>query len=238
MAASMPLYKTIARDLKGEIRLGRLAPGQMLYSENKLAKRYSTSRMTIRKSLALLEDEGYIYPEQGKGYFVSKPAHDKFTLTFTDEEDSYEIKYHYIHVIRPNEELQRKLQMDGPKPVIIVCRLAISDAKAVAVDYKYLPFMRGTPTLESEMKYAVFPEIVAERTAPFAFHTRMELSAEPPTGEVCDLLGCAQDTPLLVVRRYFLDTDNQMIGYGIKYQLEEYGRLIAVSGYEVDHDRE
>lgn len=240
MAASMPLYRTIADDLKGMISSGKLLPGQIIYSENQLAQQYQTSRMTVRKSLSLLEDEGYVYPEQGKGYFVNKPAHDDFTLVFSDDESTagsagkYQTHLHYVHIITPDAELCAELGYNRPRPTISLCRLVADGEKNLAVDYKYLPYRKGEATLEGEINYALFPEIAAARTAPFAFHTRMEIGVQLASGEVLELLGCGDATPLLVVRRYFLSSSEQVIGFGIKYQLEEYGRMIATSGYEVN----
>ena len=44
-----------------------------LPSENQLAKRFTVSRMTARRALTELENEGYVERIQGKGTFVKKP---------------------------------------------------------------------------------------------------------------------------------------------------------------------
>mgnify|MGYP001655256231 CR=1 FL=1 len=47
-------------------------PGQKLPSENELTREYALSRHTVRKALALLENEGYITARHGKGTFCSE----------------------------------------------------------------------------------------------------------------------------------------------------------------------
>lgn len=65
-------YYTLSVDLKRMILDGDIQAGERLPSENELASRYNISRHTVRKALAILENEGYIYAEHGKGTFCSE----------------------------------------------------------------------------------------------------------------------------------------------------------------------
>lgn len=233
-----PFYMAIASEIKDSISAGQLNPGDMLSSENELAKRYETSRVTIRKSLELLERDGFIYSWQGKGYFVNQPSHDDFTIKFSEKEYGFDASFHSIHAIKPTQAIRTMLDI-GPKAVALeICRIVRKNDRPVAVDYKYVPHDKGEPTLENEIDYAVFPEIAAAKSSPFAFHTRMEIGAELPSAEVCDLLQCDPDTPLLVVYRHLIDLHGRHVGYGVKYMRPEYGRLIAHSGYGIDEGKE
>ena len=50
---------------------GRILPGDKIPSENVLAEKFSLSRHTVRKSIALLVNEGLLYTEHGRGTFSS-----------------------------------------------------------------------------------------------------------------------------------------------------------------------
>lgn len=65
-------YYTLMEALKEQILSGTIKPGQKLPSENELTREYALSRHTVRKALALLENEGYITAQQGKGTFCSE----------------------------------------------------------------------------------------------------------------------------------------------------------------------
>ena len=65
-------YYKMHHDLQEQIRLGELRSGDRVPSENQLAAAYQVSRQTVRKALAILEQEGYIYAVHGKGTFVSE----------------------------------------------------------------------------------------------------------------------------------------------------------------------
>lgn len=67
-----PKYFTLMEQLKTDILSGAIGPGEKLPSENELSLQYSLSRHTVRKALALLEQEGYVEAFHGKGTFCSE----------------------------------------------------------------------------------------------------------------------------------------------------------------------
>ena len=70
MSHSSPKYYIIKQDLIKMINDEILTAGQMVPSESKLMQQYNVSRITARKALEELSNEGYIYKVQGKGCFV------------------------------------------------------------------------------------------------------------------------------------------------------------------------
>ncbi|MBL1227157.1 GntR family transcriptional regulator [Enterococcus sp. BWR-S5] len=65
-----PLYKIIYGDLQQMIESGKLAPDSKVPTEMELSEKYQVSRITSKRALTELENEGYIYREQGRGSFV------------------------------------------------------------------------------------------------------------------------------------------------------------------------
>lgn len=63
-------YNVVYADLLRQIEGGVIVPGDRLPSENELVKRYSVSRMTIRKVLRLLAEEGRLDSRAGVGWEV------------------------------------------------------------------------------------------------------------------------------------------------------------------------
>lgn len=64
------VYERIADDLRQLIRTGELAPGDRLPSETAIADQYRKSLPTVRQALALLQAEGLIQKQHGRGNFV------------------------------------------------------------------------------------------------------------------------------------------------------------------------
>lgn len=67
-----PKYYTLMEQLKEQILNGEISPGEKLPSENELSARYRISRHTVRKALAILENEGCVEAVHGKGTFCSE----------------------------------------------------------------------------------------------------------------------------------------------------------------------
>lgn len=65
-------YYDLMEDLRGQILSGEIKPGEKLLSENELSTAYQVSRQTVRKALQILQNEGYIYAEHGRGTFCSE----------------------------------------------------------------------------------------------------------------------------------------------------------------------
>jgi len=63
-------YDAIYRELRAAIEAGTPGSGELLPSEAELTARYSCSRNTIRRALALLADEGFVQAQHGKGVRV------------------------------------------------------------------------------------------------------------------------------------------------------------------------
>ncbi len=64
-------YREIADDLRRQVEAGRFAAGRVLPSEADLSASYRASRVTIRRALEVLRDEGLLDARQGFGWFVA-----------------------------------------------------------------------------------------------------------------------------------------------------------------------
>lgn len=65
-------YYDLMEQLREQILSGKIRPGEKLPSENVLSAGYGVSRQTVRKALQILQNEGYIYAEHGRGTFCSE----------------------------------------------------------------------------------------------------------------------------------------------------------------------
>ncbi|MFB6948672.1 GntR family transcriptional regulator [Streptomyces niveus] len=80
-------YERIADEIRSSIRAGELRPGDRLPSEAQLAEDHRRSVPTIRDALRVLQDEGLIEKQHGRGTFVRKP---RTTVQRTNERHQWE----------------------------------------------------------------------------------------------------------------------------------------------------
>ncbi len=75
------VYEQIASELRDDIITGRLAAGQKMPSETTLLQRYEVSRVTVRRALAVLRNQGLIVIRHGHGGYVrEEPEYQDLTL--------------------------------------------------------------------------------------------------------------------------------------------------------------
>ncbi len=73
MERRVPKYDTIAADLTAKIKSGVYAPGAALPSQRELSVAYDVTLATLRQALAVLERDGLVSQQAGRGTFVAAP---------------------------------------------------------------------------------------------------------------------------------------------------------------------
>jgi GntR family transcriptional regulator len=68
-----PKYQSIADDLRRRVGAEEFAAGRLLPSESELGRAYAASRVTVRRALEALRDDGLVDARQGFGWFVAAP---------------------------------------------------------------------------------------------------------------------------------------------------------------------
>lgn len=68
----VPPYRQLAAILKARIGRGDWAPGRAIPAESRLVQEYGLARSTVRRSIALLAEEGVVFVVAQRGTYVSK----------------------------------------------------------------------------------------------------------------------------------------------------------------------
>lgn len=225
-----PLYIKIADILKQEIITGVLNPGDMLPSENKICETYGVSRDTARKSLQKLEHDNLIYSKPKIGYFVKSPKHNTFSINLMEQLPGCTTRYRDIHGILPDEHIQEVLQIDPARKVIEFTQISKDSSDIpVAYDIKYIPYERSYPSVENELRFAVFPDITFPRVAPYSYHIELAVSAIAATNKIADILLCHPGEPLLMVEQTFIGQNGTPICYATRYLRQPYAVINGTS---------
>lgn len=112
-----PLYQQIKEDLLAMI--SQLSSNSAIPSERALAEKFKVSRMTLRKAINELVDEGVLYRNKTRGTFVSEKELKKVNSL---RDKKYE--RHLLYMTRRNfKEVAATLQVPEFEDIIrIVCR--------------------------------------------------------------------------------------------------------------------
>ena len=230
------LYQRIAAALRQRILSGGHPEGDFLPSENELADAYRTSRVTVRKAFQILESEGLIRARQGKGYQVLPPRHTVFTLTFEESADRDNYRFLEVNIAPPELSVSRVLHLSDGHLVIDIRRLLERDGVPVAYDEKFIPYERGKPSIELELRYSEFPDLFASRFASVSLRTEMRIGIDVAPPHARAALGCEAEERLMVVERLILTTEGERVGFSREFLTPAFGPLYAESGHVQEGD--
>lgn len=100
----LPLYQQIKDYFVDKIENEEIMTGELLPSENQISKDFDVSRHTVRQAFSMLENEGYIKREQGRGTVClgKKEARSNKTIAVLT---TYISDYIFPHIINGIEEV-------------------------------------------------------------------------------------------------------------------------------------
>jgi GntR family transcriptional regulator len=152
--ASQPLYQQLQRALRDAIESQFLAADDALPSERQLAADLGVSRITVRKAIDGLAEEGLLVSRQGSGNFVSSRIDKNFAKLTSFSEDMRsrgrtprtEWLKRTVGTVSPEEAL--KLALSPGSTVYRFHRLRFADNAPMALEYATV-IASALPSLET-----------------------------------------------------------------------------------------
>ena len=116
-----PPYAQVARGMRERILSGEYQAGDRLPSEAELCALYGVSRMTVRRAVKLLAQDGVVYTENGRGTFVRAPElgaamFDLGSLRRLVDDAATTVKISEARIVPPSPRVCRKLALDAESP--------------------------------------------------------------------------------------------------------------------------
>ncbi|MEG0377493.1 MAG: GntR family transcriptional regulator, partial [Eubacterium sp.] len=157
-------YQQIADDLRLKILGGIYAKNEMLLSEKKLCEKYNVSRLTIRNTLNLLENEGYIYTKAGKGSFVKAVSNDTYQIDMDIDailNNGYDkVKLIKAKMIKPDIDLVYELKVSRDSKIVYMDWSILKEERVIGYDRRFIPYFRGLPIDEKDLTYTGLKEMI------------------------------------------------------------------------------
>jgi GntR family transcriptional regulator len=232
----IPLYYQIQRALMERIHSGDLSEGDLLASEEELARTYQVSRMTARQALHGLKTRGYAHSQKGRGTFVTKPKLEKNIMHlrgFTEDMKQRGMvpssKLLEQTTVEADEELAENLKIDPGLPLMRLRRLRLADGTPMALEVSHVP-LRQFPGLErtnfaKESLYYTLREKYGVRVA----WADEVIEALPATREESELLTIPRRASVLSISRTIITTEQMPIEIAYsRYRGDRYRALIRI----------
>lgn len=214
-ASTQPLYQQLKRKLRAAIENRVLGPDDALPPERDLAEELSVSRITVRKAIEGLVEEGLLMRRQGSGTFVSNRVEKNFSklTSFSEDMRARGRKPRSVWLNRaagtvtPEESMT--LRSSPGTPVYRFHRIRFADEAPMSLEYATvlaacLPSMEA---VESSLYEAL------ERTGNRPTRALQRLRAVLLTKEQAQLLKAQEKDPGLLVERIGFLKDGRAVEF-------------------------
>lgn len=232
----IPLYQQLSDEIKEQILLGKLKAGDRLMTEAELSQQYEVSRITVRKAIELLVDEGYVLRKQGIGTFIAEKKlrrvvdSENLVRSFSEtsrmsgQEPSSELLS--VEWILPDASIQHHLHIGEDEKVLKIVRLRKIDGVPVMVETSHYP-QKMDFLLQSNLTGSTYEVFRQHELVPSHAVRTVEICYA--TEEEARLLGVEENQPLLLQTEETTDQNHQVLHYSKVVVNSQRYRLTIVS---------
>jgi GntR family transcriptional regulator len=229
-----PLYLQLQRAIRDAVRAGTIKADEALPSERDLAKQLGISRVTVRKAIAGLVENGLLVQRWGSGTFIASNMHVEQPLSrlssFTDDMTARGLKPSAIFLHRSTGPASPKESMAlGLSPghsVTRIHRLRMADDVPMAIEHAVVP-SRFLPD-PAEVETSLYAELIKRGNEPRRALQR--LHAVLLNNEQAELLRLRPGSAALYIeRRSFLATGEPVEFTCSYYRGDAYDFVVELS---------
>lgn len=220
----------LAAELRERITLGDYGPAGAIESEAELGRRYEVSRVTVRRALEQLRDEGLLASRKGAGWYV---------LSFAQPLALGSFQHAGSAIAEAGVDLARTVveygYRDAPTSVALtlgagevlrVRSLRRTGSAPLDVVTEWVPLDLAAPVSRADAEGPGTWETLRRNGNQIAL-VRQSIAATAASDQVADLLGVTQGTPVLLVRRVALDgerpialSEHHYLGHRFRLEVE------------------
>lgn len=220
----IPRHIQINEWLRKQIDTGIFKPQEKLPSENKLAKKFEVSRVTIRRALQSLENEDIIYRCQGLGSFVSdkRTSHNLVKLTDFNEdmatagiEPSSIVKL--FESVNAPDWLTDILQLEKGSKVLQIDRLRLGNGQPVAFDSTWMPIFYGQLLKQNDLNDSTIYGILERDYDIPVIKGCYRMSAATADNQLSKELHVEKHSPLFLIDRLTYTIGEKPLYYQKRY---------------------
>jgi GntR family transcriptional regulator len=202
-----PLYYQIEQELLRQIRAGELQPGDQLPTETQLSNTYHVSRITARRAVENLTQQGMVYSRQGKGSFVAERRIRDLSgfRSYSDDILSLGLRpasrvLEFVQASDEDEVISR-LKLPEGESYYRLQRVRLAEGEPVAVETAYLPARLFPGLQEYDFGQLSLFEVLRNRYQIFPTWADAVLEASAATPEIARQLGMKVNEPVLLALR-------------------------------------
>jgi len=232
---SVPLYYQLANLLSEKIVSRELHTGDRLPTEVELVEQYGISRITVRQALRLLEEEGLIRREVGRGTFVTdyRPFTGALKVEGSLEDiislGQNPVKVIEVKTVKADADDAEKLGIPIGAPLMRATRIRLLHDEPYSHIVNDIPAEIGRRFSKSDWKGVVLKVIEDKLKIPLR-DAEQTVRASLADGQLARLLNTKVGAPLLAVERVVRSDHGQVVErVRIHYRSDIYAMKVHLS---------
>ena len=229
-------YVQVYNTLKKQIESGEYAIGEEFPSEGELQSRFQVSRDTVRKSLGMLENQGYIRKSRGRVAVVVERGEGNFPfaeiLSFKELNAQLkrktETEVENLEILSDPELIFRLFEDDEEKEIYDLVRGRRIGGERVIIDHDYFKrsIVKNLPL--RACRESVYEYLEGEAGLKIGYAAK-EIVVEEATAQDRKYLDLKQYGLVVVVRSYTYTKDNRLFQYTESRHRPDQFRFVEVA---------
>ncbi len=225
-----PKYVRLKEQLLELIRDTVSLQGDCLPSERLLGERFGVSRVTIRRAVAEIEQEGLLYRIQGKGAFICKekiPQYLAKLTSFSDDMRTRDLRPDSrilaLESITAGSYVAEMLKIDPGDPVVLLKRLRLADGEPMAIETCYIRNEIGAVIMDTIADGVSLYKLFADTCGIKLKYALQSIEISTLKSWEKKLLGNESPPYALFIKRQTFDIENVPVEYvESKYRSDRY----------------
>lgn len=224
----VPLYIQLKESIRSSILNGQLKYEEKIPTEAELSEIYNISRITVRKAVLELVEEGYLVKKQGKGTFVSKPKIERKIVHFLSFSEACKAnglkassKVIKKEIVQPKPKEKEMLQLEDGDALLYIQRVRYGGETPIMLENNYFSYKKFNFLFEDELKGSLY------RTLEEKYHIKPTRSGETSleivraTERETEPLQIASGEPLFYMETVIYDEKDAPVHIGKQYIIGE-----------------
>lgn len=225
--STQPLYVQLMVELKNMFKTGKYGIGDRIPTESELAQMYGVSRITVRKTIEELCNDGYLIKKQGKGTFVQAPKiHRKIemnkSISFTTAclgSGVTPTSHVLLHqMIEPEKWHKKFLKLTKGEKILYIKRLRCADTTPIMIEELYFPANRfGSLDINQLENGSLFQILNRDFQMPETPDGSSIIEAATVDQNVAGILKIQPGDPVLIMTDYWTDENHQPVYISVEH---------------------
>lgn len=212
-------YVEVAQHLAREIAGGLLA-GQ-LPAERELCQRFGVSRVTLRRALERLAEDGLVTPSWGRGWYVtdrplSEPPNALLSFTDLAERRGLAASTRVLSVTERGADLDEagELRIAPGARIAVVERLRLLEEVPTVFQRSFLPCSRLPGLMDGGLGQGSLYRFLGERCGRVPVRADYTVEARPSPPDIAAVLAVEPGSALLCTTQTTYDQEGQVVEWG------------------------